>query len=345
MPRARQRTHDDDAPDAPAEQASPSVCVLTVTPQLTVTIEPPVEVPSEDDVPGRDEPEGGSTPADDEIHVHVGGQGLWVARMAESLGAHVTVCAPFGGETGDLVAHLAGREGFDLRAVGVAGATGAYVHDRRGGERTEVARMATPPLGRHEVDDLYGSVLVAALDADVTVITGAEPPSVVPPDLFGRLATDLRAQGRTVVADLSGEAARAVAEAGLTVLKMSHEEMLEARISRGSGVAALRRGAERLLGPVDAVVVSRAEDPTLVVTADGALLVRAPAVTTVDHRGAGDSLTAGTAVGLARGLGVAEAVRLGTAAGALNVTRRGLGSGRPEQVERLAAEVELEPLD
>ncbi|NCT92180.1 phosphofructokinase [Cellulomonas sp. APG4] len=341
MTRARPEnaTHDDGAAEVP------TVCVLAVTPQLTVTIEPPVEVPSEDDVPGADEPEDEPSRSDDEIHVHVGGQGLWVARMAESLGAQVTVCAPFGGETGELVAHLAGREGFDLRSIGVAGATGAYVHDRRPGERTELARMATRAFGRHELDDLYGSVLVAALDADVTVITGAEPPSVVPPDLFGRLATDLRAQGRTVVADLSGDAARAVAEAGLTVLKMSHEEMLETGIARGAGVAALRRGAERLLGPVDAVVVSRAEDPTLVVTADRALLVRAPAVTTVDHRGAGDSLTAGTAVGLARGLDVAEAVRLGTAAGALNVTRRGLGSGRPEQVERLAAEVELEHLD
>ena len=37
-----------------------------------------------------------------------------------------------------------------------------------------------------------------------------------------------------------------------------------------------------------------------------------------------------------------EALRLGGAAGALNVTRRGLGSGGQEQIERLAAEVRIE---
>jgi 1-phosphofructokinase len=67
--------------------------------------------------------------------------------------------------------------------------------------------------------------------------------------------------------------------------------------------------------------------------------VRTPPVTIVDHRGAGDSMTAGIAVAVGRGQDVVEAVRLGAAAGALNVTRHGLGSGRREQIERMVHEV------
>ncbi|MDF2808446.1 MAG: phosphofructokinase, partial [Cellulosimicrobium sp.] len=88
-----------------------------------------------------------------------------------------------------------------------------------------------------------------------------------------------------------------------------------------------------------AVVVSRAHDPSLLVTREHTYTVRTPRITTVDHRGAGDSMTAGIAVGLGRGLDLPGAVRLGAAAGALNVTRRGLGTGRRDQIERLARRI------
>jgi 1-phosphofructokinase len=61
----------------------------------------------------------------------------------------------------------------------------------------------------------------------------------------------------------------------------------------------------------------------------------------VDHHGAGDSMTAAIAVGLARGLPIEAALRLGAAAGALNVTRHGLGSGRREAVGRLCERIQI----
>ena len=52
---------------------------------------------------------------------------------------------------------------------------------------------------------------------------------------------------------------------------------------------------------------------------------------------------AATGVGLARGMGMVDALRLGAAAGALNATRRGLGTGTREEIERLASHVQIRP--
>jgi 1-phosphofructokinase len=91
------------------------------------------------------------------------------------------------------------------------------------------------------------------------------------------------------------------------------------------------------------VLVSRGSTPALLIDADSDQPVELvpPAFEALDEHGAGDSMFAATGVGLARGMPMLEAVRLGIAAGALNATRRGLGTGTREEIERLAAHVSV----
>lgn len=316
----------------PADDAGPRVSVLAPAPLVVVEI--------------TDDPGGDSADAQPTIHMHPGGQGAWVAGMAAVLGADVSICAPLGGELGEPLRHLLLADGITVMDVGVGVGTGAAVVDLRGGERVELARMPPPPLDRHDLDDLYGMALVDALESKVSVITGVDPPTLVPPDFFGRLAADVRAAGIPVIADLATDAALAVIDEAPTVLKMSHEEVLAAGLADQDNLESLRRAAAKLVsGGITAVVISRAEKPALLVTEQGARLVSSPAIRPVVHRGAGDSMTAGIAVGLGRGLDIEDALRLGAAAGTLNVARRGLGSGRREQVERFAAKIEITDAD
>lgn len=319
----------------------PRLCVLAPTPLLIIEIDPFDSEPADVDEAPADS--GGRPPSD--VHLHPGGQGLWVARMAASLGADVTVCGPFGGEVGPVLATTLAGEQLTVRGVPYRGGNGTYVFDFSSGDRQLVAHMVPATLSRHELDDLYGTVLVEALESDVLVLTGAEPERVISPGFLARLVRDVRSDNIPVVADLSGAAAKAVAAEQPSVLKMSHEEVLAAELATDDSLPALQAAGEYMVGQgVAAMIVSRAGKPALLVTAEGASLVEGPVVTPLDHRGAGDSMTAGISVGMGRQSRVADAARLGAAAGALNVTRRGLGTGRREQIERFADRISVNPV-
>jgi 1-phosphofructokinase len=286
-------------------------------------------------------------PEGDEIHLHAGGQGFWVAQMIANLGVEVSFCGPFGGESGRVVHTLVDQDrAISIRAIETVGANGVYVHDRRDGERVSVAESPPDPLGRHELDDLYGAALVGGLEADVAVLAGPGPweNPVLPCDHYRRLTTDLRANGKTIVADLSGEPLASALEGGLTVLKVSHEELqADGRITEADEDELVEAMVQLQKDGADNVLITRAEEPALALVAGEVIRVRPPVLQVVDHRGAGDSMTAGLAAGLARGLDLQGALRLGAAAAGLNVTRRGLATGDRREIERLAAHVEMQP--
>lgn len=284
----------------------------------------------------------------DEIHLHAGGQGFWLGRMLACLGVRAVLCGPIGGETGRVVRILVETEQLAVRAVQTAGSNGAYIHDRRRGERVPVAETPPDALSRHELDELYGAALVGGLEAAVCVLGGPGPwdPPVLPPDTYRRLAGDLRANGKVVVADLSGEPLTSALAGGVTVLKVSHEDLVgDGRVKDDSVDALLEAMARLRKEGAEHVLVTRAEAPALAL-ADGAVVeLMPPRLEAMDHRGAGDSMTAGQAAGLAQGDDLAAALRLGAAAGALNVTRRGLATGDRREIERLAGHVQMRSLE
>lgn len=302
----------------------PSAAVLAPAPQLTVTVE------------------AGS--GSDEIHLHAGGQGLWQARMLADLGVGVTVVGHFAGEVGAVVRSIVAERGVKVASAHVVnGSNGSYLHDRRNGERIAVAEMSATPLSRHEADDLYGQILVEALEADVTVLGGPGTEDIIPSGFYRRLARDLRVAGRTVVVDLSGASLLEVGESGATVLKVAHDELVEDGLVEDDGPDALAAFArDWVQRDFDTVVVTRAGEPAIACSGERLLLVHGPAFDPVESRGAGDSFTAAFAAVLASGGTVRRALSTGAAAGALNVTRHGLAAGDRDRILRLADHIEVE---
>jgi 1-phosphofructokinase len=281
-----------------------------------------------------------------EVHLHAGGQGVWIARMLATLGVDVRLCAPFGGEFGSVLIGLIERGDVDVCPVATAAGNGAYVHDRRHGERLAIATVAPPVLDRHELDELCNEALVEGLESDVAVLGGPDDERVLSSENYRRLTADLVKPGIPVVADLSGAYLTQAVAGGVSVAKVSHEDLIkDGRVASDDPVELRRAMAALAEAGAGNVIVSRADEPALAL-ADGRLLeISAQAFERVDHRGAGDSMTAGVAAAIARGADLESALRLGAAAGALNATRHGLATGERDLIERLARRITVRPLD
>ncbi|MET0293102.1 MAG: PfkB family carbohydrate kinase [Steroidobacteraceae bacterium] len=279
----------------------------------------------------------------DEVYVHAGGQGVWVARIIEALGHDAVLCGPFGGETGGMVKHLVEAEGIEIRSTKTRGANGSYVHDRRAGHRREVAEVKAPGLDRHETDDLFGDAFLAGMDCGHLVITGPMHEQHLAPELFARLASDLSKNGVRVTADVSG-ATLAALDGGIDFLKVSHEELIAGGYSADESESSLIEGLRALAPKARNVVVSRADKGVLALI-DGKLVrAHGPAVSPRDPSGAGDSMTGALACGAAEERGAEAALSLGLAAGAMNATRLGRGSGSNEHIREFARHIRIEGL-
>lgn len=292
------------------------VTIFAPSPTLTITVE-----------------EQGGEP---DIHIHAGGQGVWQARMLLRLGVSVTITCALTGEIGRILRHQLEDEGFTIAGVERHGRGSAYIHDRRGEERDAIVETQGDALGRHDLDELYGVTLREGLDSGVVILSGPAGEGVLPADTYRRLASDLREGGAKVIVDLSGDRLTAALEGGVDLLKVSDEELAEDGLAAdGSPTALVNAMRELRRRGADTVVVSRETEPLLLLDGRGILEITPPRMEVTDTRGAGDSLTAGVTAGMARGEVPRAAIVTGAAAGALNVTRHGLGTGDPDAIAQL----------
>ena len=305
-----------------------NVVVFGPSPMLSVTVE---AVPAE---------------AVDDIHLHAAGQGVWVARMAAELGAEVLLCSYIGGETGTVLRPLLDQLPIDLRLVETGGSSGCYLHDRRSGHREPLAMSPGPALTRHEVDDLFSVTCAAALDADVLAVCGAFPAEAMPAEVYGNLVADVRANGTPVIVDLSPPRLDSALEGKPELAKINDWELARYISGPVDTPERMRAGAERLLeAGAGAVIITRAEEPALVVRDGHAWELVPPRFERGSREGCGDSMMGALAACMASGREWEETVRTGAAAGAANFLRNGLGSADGSVVADLTQRVELRALD
>jgi len=307
--------------------ATPRICVFASALILTITVEPP----------GEEE----SPPA---VHLHPGGQGFWVARMIARLGVEPILTAPVGGETGQVLQSLLSSSDMQVGLASIQSDSPAYIHDRRDGERVEIVETPSPSLTRHELDDLYSKTLEAAVATGICVITGRVTGGGIPVDFYQRLGADLEAMSIQAIADMHGEDLDAYLEGGkLDLLKVSREDLESDGVLDGDSEAATWAVVDDLLTKgANAVVVSGAGDTSLAAKGEERFKVSQPQLEAVDHRGSGDSMTAGLAVSMVNEQDLAEGLKLASAAGAANVVRHGLGNADADLIAGLVDQVEVE---
>jgi 1-phosphofructokinase len=303
----------------------PSITVFGPNPLLTVTIERL--------------PDGG-----DDIHLHPGGQGVWVARTAGELGARPVLCAFLGGEVGAILDPLLLALPGELRAVRTATPSGCVVVDRRGGDRRVVAGRFSDPVSRHELDDLVSLACAAALGSDVLAVCGCYPAEVIPHGVYAEVVATARVNGIPTLVDLSSPGLDSALQARPDVVKINDWELAQWLAEPVDGPR-WRPAAQRLLAAgARAAVVTRAGEPALALRDGSAWEVVPPRLERGFREGCGDSMLGAMAAAMAAGEPWERSLRVGAAAGAACFLRQGLGSAKREVIEELAERVELRPL-
>jgi 1-phosphofructokinase len=282
----------------------------------------------------------------DDVHLHAAGQGVWVARMAAELGAEPILCGFIGGESGAVLRPLLEQMEVELRLVETAEGSGAYIHDRRSGDRVPIAQSASMPPSRHEVDELFSTTVAAALDSDVLALCGPYPGEALPLEIYGKLVADVKANGTPVVVDLSRPRLDSALEGGPDLVKINDWELAGYIEGPVDTPDRMRAAVQKLIDAgAGAVIITRAEEPAMVVRGDEAWELVPPRFERGSREGCGDSMMGGLAACIAAGLDWEQTLRTSAAAGAANFLRAGLGSGSHAVIEDLARKVELRPLN
>ena len=277
----------------------------------------------------------------DEIHVHAGGQGVWVARTAGELGADPVLCGFLGGEPGELLRPLLEALPGERRLVETAAPSGCSVVDRRAGGRELLAGAWSESPSRHELDDLVSATSAAALSSAALAVCNPWPGDLLPLEVYGTLVADARANGVPVLVDLSTPRLDSALSGGPDIVKINDWELAEYVRGPVDG-SRLRAAAELLLERgAGAAVITRGGEQALAVSGDGAWTIVPPRLERGFREGCGDSMLGAMAATVAAGEGFERSLVLGAAAGAACFLRHGLGSAKRPVIEELAERVEL----
>jgi 1-phosphofructokinase len=283
-----------------------------------------------------------SSEGGDDIHIHPAGQGVWVARMAAELGAEPVLCGFVGGEVGTVLRPLLEELPVELRLVEAAEASGAYIHDRRSGEREPVSQSASLPASRHEVDELFSVTVAAALDCDLLAVCGPYPDNTVPLEIYGGLVADVKANGKPVIVDLSSPRLDKALEGGPDLVKINDWQIAGFISGPVDTEERMRAAMERVReAGAASVIVTRAGEPALALRDGRFHELTPPKFERGSREGCGDSMMGALAATIAAERDWEDILRLSAAAGATNFLRSGLGTGSRAVIEELAPRVQI----
>jgi 1-phosphofructokinase len=276
-----------------------------------------------------------------------GGKGVNVARVLKNLGQPVIATGFAGGQTGTrIVEGLTGESVLnDFVRISEESRTNTSIVDPTTGEQTEVNEPG-PSVTAQELELLIDKLLYLAQGAQVCVFAGSLPRGV-DPDIYAQLVRELRTMGVETYVDCDGEPLRQAVRAEPSVVSpnvLEAEELVGHEFNDDEDRAIAVREMVQL-GAGEAVMTA-SDGCVAHVIVDGAPRLFRVQVEPRPVRsavGSGDAFLAGYVAARYGGSTPEECLRFGVACGAESTEHFGAGNLDPNRVERVMAEVSLEP--
>ncbi len=266
---------------------------------------------------------------------HPGGGGINVSRAIRFLGGESSAVYTAGGHNGMMLSQLLDAEGIEHYPVAIAGITreNLLVYE----DSTSLQYRFTMP-GPELAADEWIACLEALFNLNPAyIVASGSLPRGVPQEFYGEITRYAREYGIRVIVDTAGDALNHMAGNGVYLLKPNLRELEMFAGEKIRGEAHVREAGQRLIaeGLAEVLVVSMGAAGAVMVTSADALHIHAPLAPIASKVGAGDSMVAGIVMGLAQGWELAEAVRLGVAAGSAAVMTTGTRLCRKADAFRL----------
>lgn len=266
-----------------------------------------------------------------------GGGGINVARAIVRLGGSAVALYPCGGPAGELLNSLVAREGVEQHTIPIKGFVreSLTVSEESSGQQYRFG-FPGPELSEPEWRSILEYVEGLNDLPDYVVASGSLPPGA-PEDFYGQLARIVRKQGVRFVVDTAGQPLREAAEAGAYLLKPNIRELGQIVGREINSDREIEVAARDLIddGDNEVVLVSLGAGGAMLITHEESQRIRSPIVPIRSKVGAGDSMVGGVVYGLATGMDLLDAARLGVASGAAAVMTPGTDLMHREDAERL----------
>ena len=274
-----------------------------------------------------------------------GGKGLNVSRVASLAGESVIAMGFVGGHNGALFRSLIQESGIRPAFTETSRETRCCVNvrDAKTNSSTEFLEPGNP-VSEEEFSRFFEEYRRELEHADVVTLSGSAPAGL-PQDVYVLLIEEANAHGKPVLLDTSGPLLRAALPARPCLVKPNAEELHQLTGADTSSLTACAEAA-RLLRKQGAqiVAVSLGKDGVLVSSAQGVYRGITPDVPVVNTVGCGDSMVAGFAVCLSRGLPLTEGIRYAVAVSTANALTKETGYFRREDLDWILPQVSVVPM-
>lgn len=278
-----------------------------------------------------------------------GGKGVNIARAIKRLGRPVIATGFAGGSTGTRIVEQLTHESVlsDFVRIREESRTNTAVLDPTSGEQTEINERG-PTVTPAELELFEDKLLYLAQGAQMCVFAGSLPRGVET-DVYARLIREVHRLGVVTVVDTDGDPLRQAVRAEPTVVSpnvLEAEELVGHEFNdEEDHLIAVREMTE--LGAREAIM-TLPDGCFARMLVDGAPALFRARIEPQEPRaavGSGDAFLAGYCAARYEQAAPDECLRSAVAAGAESTQHFGAGVVDPQRVERLRAEVNVEPVD
>ncbi|MCI1883009.1 MAG: 1-phosphofructokinase [Sporolactobacillus sp.] len=274
----------------------------------------------------------------DHVIKTAGGKGLNVTRVLKCAGADVCATGFLGGKTGEFIKQQLDVGSIHHRFVPIKGNTRHCLAIMHEGNQTEILEGG-PTISPQEAQaflDTYDRLLERA-----TVVTASGSlPKGLSNVFYRQLIEKAAAKGKKFLLDTSGETLKSAIEARPYLIKPNWHELEAVVGTKLTTLADILAEVIKLSAlHVPFVVVSLGKDGAIGCADGRAFMARPPEVRAVNPVGSGDSMIAGLAYGLEKGLTPEDSLVYGVAFGTLNAMAEKTGWIDARKIEAIVRQV------